>query len=259
MMYIDAHAHIDRYSEELIPRVLADLAAQQQLTISVAMNPTSYTRTRTLTEHSPWVIPTFGIHPWEAAEHVGELEALWPLIDSSPMIGEIGLDFHWVEDHDAYPAQREVFVFLMEAARAQQKIVNMHTKSAEVEVLELLERHRIERAIIHWYSGPPDVAAALVARGAMFTIGVEIHTSEQIQDLARRLPLELLLTETDNPGGLEWLRGEVGMPAQLPGVVNTLARLRGMESAELREVIRANFLRLIDGDPHMADVRARLA
>ncbi len=135
----------------------------------------------------------------------------------------------------------------------------MHTKSAEAEVLELLEHHKIERAIVHWYSGPPDIAAALVARGAMFTIGVEIHTSELIQDLARRLPLELLLTETDNPGGLEWLRGEVGLPAQLPGVVNALARLRGMESAELREAIRANFLRLIDGDPHMADIRAQLA
>jgi len=72
------------------------------------------------------------------------------------------------------------------------------------------------------------------------------------------VPLELLLTETDNPGGLEWLRGEVGRPRHLPSVVKTLAQLRSMDAAELGEVIRANFLRLIDGDPHLADVRARL-
>jgi len=256
--YIDAHAHIDHYSDELMPQALAELEAQQQLTISVAMDPAAYARARALAERSPWIIPTFGVHPWEAPKHAGGLEALWPLIDGSPMIGEIGLDFHWVEDRDAYPAQRAVLDFFLDAARAQSKVVNLHTKGAEAEVLELLERHRVERAIVHWYSGPPDIAEGLAARGALFTIGVEVHTSALIQDLARKLPLDQLLTETDNPGGVEWFTGEPGMPAELPRVAEALARLRGIDPAELRATIRANFMRLIDGDPHMAGVRARL-
>jgi TatD DNase family protein len=257
-LYIDAHAHIDRYSDQQIPQVLAQLAAQQQLTISVAMDPAAYARAGALAQRSPWIIPTFGIHPWEAPRHAGDLAALWPLIDASPMIGEIGLDFHWVEDRAAYPAQRAVFAFFLDAAHAQGKVVNLHTKGAEAEILELLERHHVERAIVHWYSGPPDIADALAARGALFTIGVEVHTSALIQDLARRLPLGQLLTETDNPGGAEWLTGAPGMPAELPGVVEALARLRGLDPAELCETIRANVIHLIDGDPHMDDMRARL-
>ncbi len=107
---------------------------------------------------------------------------------------------HWVEDRATYPIQREVLAFFLDAAHAQNKIVNLHTKGAEAEILELLERHRVERAIVHWYSGPLDIADALAARGALFSIGVELHTSALIQELARKLPLELLLSETDNPG-----------------------------------------------------------
>jgi TatD DNase family protein len=258
-MYIDAHAHIDHYSDELMPQVLAQLEAQQQLTMSVAVDPDSYARARMLAERSPWIVPAFGIHPWEAHKHPGDLEAVRPLIDSSPMIGEIGLDFHWVEDRATYPIQRAVLAFFLDAAHAQNKIVNLHTKGAEAEILELLERHRVERAIVHWYSGPLDIADALAARGALFSIGVEVHTSALIQDLARRLPLDQLLSETDNPGSVEWFTGKPGMPGELPGVVEALAQLRGMEPAELRETIRANFLRMIEGDPHMAGVRARLA
>jgi TatD DNase family protein len=175
------------------------------------------------------------------------------------MIGEIGLDYHWVADRDAFPAQRAVFTFFLEAARAQGKIVNLHTKGAEAEVLHLLRRHQIERAIVHWYSGPLDIADALVQRGALFTIGVEVHSSPPIQELARRLPPAQLLSETDNPGGLEWLTGEIGMPAHLAGVVAELARLRGVGDAEMRQTIRDNFARLIAGDPYLADVSARIS
>jgi TatD DNase family protein len=258
LMFIDAHAHLDHYDEARVPQVLAELEIHRVLTLSVATDTAAYARACALAEGSPWIVPTFGIHPWKAPEYAHDLDALRPLIDRSPLIGEIGLDYHWVEDRAAYPAQRAVFAFFLAAAREQRKIVNLHTKGAEAEVLELLGRYGIERAIVHWYSGPLDVADALAARGALFTIGVEVHSSALIQELARRLPVELLLTETDNPGGLEWLNGEVGMPAHLPGVVEALARLRGMGSAEMQQVIRENFVRLIGGDPRLAAVEAKL-
>jgi TatD DNase family protein len=257
-MFIDAHAHIDHYSDELLPQVLAEIEAQQQLTIGVTVDPASYARARTLAERCSWIIPTFGIHPWQAHKHPGDLDAVRPLIDSSPMIGEIGLDFHWVEDRTTYPIQRTVLALFLDTAHAQNKVVNLHTKGAEAEILEALGRHRVERAIVHWYSGPLDIAEKLAARGALFTIGIEVHTSALIQELAQRLPLDQLLTETDNPGGVEWFTGKPGMPAALPGVVEALARLRKMDPAELREVIQANFMRMIADDPHMAGVRARL-
>ncbi|HEX5692799.1 MAG TPA: TatD family hydrolase, partial [Roseiflexaceae bacterium] len=250
--------HVDMYDDALVPQLLAELDAHRVLTIGVTIDPAAYDRACALAGQSSWIVPTFGIHPWNAAENVDQLESVGELIARSPMLGEIGLDFLWVEDRAKDAAQRRVFTHFLQAAHDQHKIVNLHTKAAEAEILESLDRYRVERAIVHWYSGPLDIANALAARGAMFSIGVELHSSALIQELARRLPLQLLLTETDNPGALRWLTGELGLPSHLPGVLAELARLRGMDEAELRDTILANFTRLIDGDPHMADVRARL-
>ena len=79
-MYIDAHAHIDHYSDELMPQVLAQLEAQQQLTMSVAVDSASYARARMLAERSPWIIPAFGIHPWDLpSRHSTSVSARDPL------------------------------------------------------------------------------------------------------------------------------------------------------------------------------------
>jgi TatD DNase family protein len=258
-MLIDAHAHLDHYDDTQLPQVLTEIEHYRVLTLSVAMDPASYARACGVAEQSAWIIPAFGIHPWKAPDYIDELATLQPLIDESPMLGEIGLDYHWVEDPAAFPAQRTILRFFLQAAREQGKIVNLHTKGAEAEVLELLEEYAIERAIVHWYSGPLDIALKLAARGVWFTIGVEIESSPLVQALAERLPLEQLLTETDNPGGLEWLTGEIGMPRHLPRVVSTLARLRGMDDAGMREQIRQNGMRLLAGDERLKDIQARLA
>jgi TatD DNase family protein len=257
-MLIDAHAHLDHYAAAELPQVLAELEALPVLTLSVAMDPASYQRTCRLAERTTWILPTFGVHPWHAPAHAHALDALQPLIDASPMLGEIGLDYHWVDDRSAYAAQRTVLDFFLQAARAQDKIVNLHTKGAEAEVLALLAHYAIERAIVHWYSGPLETALALAARGVWFTIGVELHTSAVIQEVARRLPLAQLLTETDNPGGLQWLTGERGMPRHLLSVIEALARLRGVTAAEMQSLIRRNMGRLVAGDSRLTAVHARL-
>jgi len=258
MLCIDAHAHLDQYDDTQVAQVLAELDAHRVLTLGVSMDPPSYARTCALAERSPWIIPCFGVHPWRAPDYAADLDALQPLIDASPLLGEIGLDFHWVEDAGAFPAQRAVLGRFLEQARAQDKIVNLHTKGAEAEILEALARHRVERAVVHWYSGPLDVAEALAARGALFTVGVELRSSALIQELARRLPLELLLVESDNPGGLAWLTGEQGTPAHLPGVLAELARLRGLPPAELGAALAQNFRRLVGRDAPLLAVWARL-
>lgn len=257
-MLIDAHAHLDQYDDQDIATVLDDLEQRQMLTVSVATDPPSYWRAVALAARSDLIVPTFGIHPWNAPAYAYDLDALRPLITQSPMLGEIGLDFHWVEDAAHYPAQRMVFRFFLEAARAQGKIVNVHTKGAEAEVLHLLEAYAIERAIIHWYSGPLDVLAALAARGAYFTIGVEVSRSPRIRAIASALPIDRLLTETDNPGGLTWLTGQTGMPCHLDQVIATLADLKATTPAEMIQTVRANFLQLIAGDPWLARTYARL-
>jgi TatD DNase family protein len=257
-MLIDAHVHIDKYGEDL-NRALQEIRAHEVFTIAVAMDVPSYRRSLEISDECSLVLPTFGIHPRRAPEYVDRLSELNPFIEQSPAIGEIGLDFHWVKESSQYPAQLKVLEYFLAAAREQSKMVNLHTKGAEQKILNLLERYDIQRAIVHWYSGPLDILRALVQFGAYFTVGVEVSYSETIQAIAREIPDHLLLTETDNPGGLKWLKGVAGMPKDVQNVLNAVARVRKTSPETMAQTIHANFLRMINRDPWLKDSRALLS
>ena len=246
-MLIDAHAHLDRYQEHL-EAALEEIRGGPIFTISNSMDIPSYQHNLEIAERCEWVLPTFGVHPWNAPEYAERLEELGPWIERSPMLGEIGLDFHWVEDAALYPAQQRVLRFFLEAAQQQNKIINLHTKGAEGEMLAWLDRYHIQRAIVHWYSGPLDIFHELIGRGFFFTVGVEVGYSDHIQALAREVPLSQLLTETDNPGGMKWLTGEIGMPHHLEDVIQALARLKDTTPEVIQKQVSHNFLRLVEDD-----------
>lgn len=255
---IDAHAHLDHYGD-LLPAALEEIAHHRILTVSVSMDVDSYRQAQAIAGRSPYVLATFGIHPWKAPLFADNLPALDGLIAASPMLGEIGLDTYWVEDPAHYPAQWRVFEHFLAAARDQDKIVNLHTKGAEREVLDLLRSYQVRRAIVHWYSGPLDVLDELLAWGAYFTVGVEVLHSETIRTIARRIPPERLLTETDNPGGWDWLVGEPGMPGLVKDVTRALATLCGTDEASLAAQVCANLADLIGDDPRLSVLRRLLA
>ena len=251
-MLIDAHAHLDRYEEDL-EAVLEEINQNQIFTISTSMDVPAYERNLKIAGKCDLVLPTFGIHPWNAPEYAERLEELRDFIDRSPMIGEIGLDHYFVKDASQYSAQIKVFEFFLTAAREQGKVVNLHAKGAENEVLDLLRNYDIERAIVHWYSGPLDVLREMIDRGFYFTVGVEVLYSEHIQAIARSLPSERLLTETDNPAGRKWLAGAQAMPLLIKDVVQKLAELRKTTAEAIMETVQANFIRLIGNDERLLE------
>jgi TatD DNase family protein len=247
-MWVDAHTHLDHYTADQLPAALAEIDALQMLTLANSMDLASYRRNLEIAADSPHIVVGLGVHPARAAACVDQLEAYRPFLADASFIGEIGLDYHWVEDSTTYPAQRTVFEFFLAAARDLDKPINLHTKGAEADILDLLDRYRIRRAIVHWYSGPLDLLRKLIDFGCAFTIGVELHHSALIRQVACQVPLAQLLTETDNPGGLEWLTGEVGYPRHVLPVVAELAQLRGVPEEQIRTAVHENMQRLLQGN-----------
>ena len=257
-MLIDAHAHLDKYDDKLIDAVLSEIEQGRILTMSVSIDPASFSRTEAIAARSHLVVPSFGIHPERAPDFVDSLSEIEEMVGRSPTIGEIGLDQRFVTDTTQYSAQREVFATMLDMARDQEKLVNVHCVGAEQESLDMLQAHRIERAIIHWYSGPLEVLRRMIEAGYCFTIGVELLHSDHIRGVASLIPDSQLLTETDNPGGREWLTGKAGRPSDLGEVVDELARLRGVTSGELVRMIRENLAGLLDGDDHLISWRSEI-
>ena len=259
-MLIDAHVHLDKYGD-LLDQALREIDAQRIFTVATAMDLPSYLELQQIGARSQLVLPTFGIHPRRAAEYANRLPELSRYIDMSPAIGEIGLDFHWVKDSGTYPAQRKVLEYFIAAASEHNKFVNLHTKAGEKEILDLLVKYNVRRAIIHWYSGPMDILNAMIDFGCYFTIGVEVHYSDYIKEIAKAVPDHLLLTETDNPGALKWLKknDQIGMPAAVHDVLNALANLRQVEPTQIESLVQNNFIRLITNDPRLKRAHALLS
>ena len=251
-MLIDAHAHVDRYEivgEGVLDQALAEIRERKIFTISNSMDLPSYERNRQIAEDCENILPIFGIHPWNAGHYVDRLGELDRAIESSPMIGEIGLDFFFVEDRSKYPQQKEVFNYFLAACKKQNKIVILHTKGAEELIYQLLKEFELPRVIIHWYSGPLDIFQKLVDMGIYFSIGVESIYSSYIQEIVLSLPVHQMLTETDNPGGAKAFIGGPGTPILIEQVVENIAELRSCRREEIISLVQRNLLDLFADDP----------
>lgn len=240
-MLIDAHTHIDEYNPNNLQLALQDIEQNKILSIANSMDINSYIKVKEISKMSSYIIPTFGIHPWKAKGYEKKLEKLLPYINETPMIGEIGLDFFWVSDKESFKSQVEVFEFFLREAKKSNKVINIHTKGAEREVLKLLDKDSMHRVIIHWYSGPKDILLKMIDRGYYFTVGVEIMHSSVIREIASMIPLERILTETDNPGGEEWLSHNIGMPSILKKVITVLTNIKQVDCYSLEKQIESNF------------------
>ena len=98
----------------------------------------------------------------------------------------------------------------------------------------------------------------MIDHGLYFTVGVEVVTSQEIQTIAQELPSEQLLTETDNPGGQQWLTGTTGMPCHIKDVIEKLAKIRKTTTQDIINTVQNNFTRLIKDDPWLSDSRGKI-
>jgi TatD DNase family protein len=176
----------------------------------------------------PEVFPVFGIHPWHG-DRVSFAEIL-PYLQQGVAVGEIGLDSVWT----AVPLarQREIFLRQLDWAQEHRRPVVLHTKGCEGEILELIQRYTMS-VLVHWYSDPePALIEGYLARGCYFSIGPDVRTNPAVRYLARRVPREKLLVESDGLEGASWALGREVSPGEIPGLLRDtwayVAELRGL-------------------------------
>jgi TatD DNase family protein len=241
---IDAHAHLDKYGDAL-PRALGEIRTRGIRTIAVSMDVESFRTTQGIAEAEPLVLPSFGVHPWDAPRFASDLSALDAPLQEARLLGEVGLDRYFVTDPTAYPAQEKVFEYFLDAAEGSGRLINVHTTGAESRVLQMLRGFDLPSVVVHWYSGPLDLVDAYLALGVYFTVGVELMRSDTIRSLLAKLPADRILTETDNPGGWEWMTGETGFPRLIEDVEREAARIRGVSRVAFGELVQENFERVL--------------
>ena len=249
-MLADSHCHLNY--EGLVEEQQAVLARARDRGVTAMLNIATRERewdaVLVTAEAEPDVWATVGIHPHEADQH--------PHIDTAKLverarhprvvgIGESGLDYHY--DHSDHARQQDSFRAHIAACRETQLPLIVHTRDAEKDTLAILSEEMGKGAfggVIHCFTASRSFADRALALGLYISISgiVTFKNARDLQEIARDLPAERLLIETDAP----FLapvphRGKTGEPAFVADTLAFLAQLRGQESAELAASTAANF------------------
>jgi len=236
---IDTHCHLD--VEEFDPdrdRVLADARAAGLVAIVVpGIHAAGWPRLLRLCAGSRDLYPALGLHPVYLAQHrpedIAELERR--LAEAQPLaVGEIGLDFY---QPDLDPArQQALFEAQLALARDAGLPVLLHVRKAHDQVLATLKRLRVRGGIAHAFNGSLQQARQYLELGFRLGFGgmLTFERSLKLRPLARSLPIEAIVLETDAPDlTVAAHRGERNSPAYLPEVLAALAEVRDADPAEL--------------------------
>ncbi|MCM2971130.1 TatD family hydrolase [Larsenimonas suaedae] len=256
---IDSHCHLDMLGladnddgiDALLTRARADGVSQF---LAIITDPDDAQKTIDISRAHDDVIYALGVHPLKSRETELERQALIDAIDAfEPVaVGEIGLDF--VEHRGQPPrvpidVQRERFACHLQVARESELPVIIHTRGAKEETLELLERY-IDPAVggvLHCFTDDLDMARRAIAMGFYISLSgiVTFNQAENVRELARVLPLDRLLIETDSPylAPVPY-RGKTNEPAYVVEVARTIADVRGISLDEVAMQTTANFYHL---------------
>ena len=202
-------------------------------------------------ERNSDVWASIGVHPHEADAHPDLGSAA--LVEASAhqrviAIGECGLDYYY--DKSDRAAQRERFQAHIEAARQTGLPLVVHTREAEQDTAEILEeatRGGSVTGVLHCFTGTADLARKALDFGFFISLSgiVTFKNARDLQDVAKQIPLDRLLVETDAP----FLapvpnRGKTCEPAFVADTAAFVADLRGEEPETLAEATTANFFSL---------------
>jgi TatD DNase family protein len=252
---VDSHCHIDTAAfDDDRPAVIARARAAgvaQMLLVGCLDAENGHRRTFRVASELGFPASA-GVHPHDAKIMTDAVaDELRGLARDGRIVavGEIGLDFHY--DHSPRDVQREVFRRQVRLARDVGLPVIIHTREADLETAALLEEEGAGEVggVIHCFTGGHELADRALALGfcVSFSGIVAFPRAEVIQEVARRVPLERLLIETDAP----YLappphRGKRNEPAFVAEVAAKVAALRGTTAAEVGKAAIANFRRLFE-------------
>ena len=248
---IDSHCHLDFDGlSNRLPEVLAAMDTNDVggcMTIGVTLEEAP--QVLAIAEAHDQVFASVGVHPEYADHQEPDVDTLCALAQHPKVlaIGETGLDYHWHKDRPEW--QRERFRVHIRAAKAMKKPLVIHTREAAEDTLAILKEEGASEVggILHCFTESLAVAEAAIALGFYISISgiVSFKKAEQVHEVARSIPLDRLLVETDSPylAPVPY-RGKPNEPAYVKHVAEAIADLRQISYAEVAEASSRNFLRL---------------
>jgi TatD DNase family protein len=248
-MLVDSHCHLDFAEPAERPDIVARArAAGVKTLLTICTKLDEFPIVRAIAETDPDIWCSVGVHPHEAAVEPLATKAGLIAATKHPKvigIGETGLDFYY--EHSPRERQVEIFRTHIAAAREAGVPLIVHTRDADPETIAILEEERPHAGVIHCFSTGRALAERAVELGFYISLSgiVTFKTAQELRDIARDVPLDRLLVETDAPYLAPVpLRGKRNEPSFITHTATLVAQLKGVTQDELARATSANFFRL---------------
>ncbi len=248
MAFADAHCHLgsrqyDKDRDEMIGRMLASGVSKA---IIICCSRHDLLEGVRLREENPGFKLAVSIHPQDLEDDHSEerLTELRRVIEEfhPDMIGETGLDYY-SHPHTKLQ-QKHFFISQLEMAGHYGLPVNVHSRKASADTLEILKSHKVP-GIIHSYSGSIEMARLFIREGYYISFGASVlfEGARKPAEVISQIPLERLLIETDSPYQSP-IRDHRHEPEDIIRIYQAISNIRGMSVLQLENAVEENFDRL---------------
>jgi len=246
LSWLDAHVHLDKLEEGPEVAIAKALQSGVERMITIGTDPGDLPVVLELAEkYAPHVFCTLGIHPHEGAIYSKEVGEFIQKNISHPRclaVGEIGLDYYY--EQSPIPQQKQAFRAQLEIAKAAALPVEIHTRDAEVDTVDILKEFTNQvSGIIHCFTGTEWLARQVLDLGYSLSISgvVTFKNATALREIVKFVPLDSLLIETDAP----FLapvpqRGRPNTPSYVVHTAKVVAELKGISLEELAVATEAN-------------------
>lgn len=243
---INTHSHVNMLRETNIDEAIQNAIDNKIVTIVPSSSAQDIFDTDKFIKKYNDVYGYVGVFPEEVKDFSDKtLADMEEIIKSNPKIigiGEIGLDYYW--DKSFKELQKEVFIKQIEFANQMNLPLNIHSREAHLDTLEILKKYnKNSTAIMHCFSGSLEFARECIKEGIYIALGgvVTFKNAKKTKEVAKNIPLEYLLLETDDPYLAPVpFRGKENQPMYVKYVAEEIANLRGITPKEVAKTSTEN-------------------
>ncbi|WP_444933425.1 TatD family hydrolase [Microbulbifer sp. JTAC008] len=253
-MLVDSHCHLDRLKLDKFDGdvdAVLDLARSRGVGkfLCVGISLENADAVVEIASRHEDVVCSVGVHPLDVDSGMADVERLVEMANQPNVValGETGLDYYY--STDTQEIQQQSFIAHLKAAGQAELPVIVHTRDAREDTIALIKEYGNTNTagVLHCFTESWDMAKAALDLNYYISLSgiVTFKNAEELRDVARKLPLNRLLVETDSPylAPVPY-RGKPNIPAYVREVAEFIADLRGIPYEELAEITSENFFRL---------------
>ncbi len=246
MSWTDLHAHLDKLPEGVDAAITAAQAADVRRIVTIGTEPADHPVVLEIAQkYYPQVFCTLGVHPHEAgllSEDVLNWIESQAALKEVIAVGEIGLDYYY--QHADRKTQIEAFEKQLSLAQKLKMPVEIHTRDAEEDTVEMLKRFKGSvNGIIHCFTGSEWLAFQCLDLGYNISISgvVTFKNADSLRQTVRKLPQDRIHVETDAPFLAPVpLRGKSNTPSFVVHTAQVVADLQQVSLEKLQSLTNSN-------------------